>query len=69
MKETTDTETENMHEIFMGYESGAIAIFQAHLSRKEDAPFFIESHVLISQQRIITEVRTKHVLSLLPVQS
>jgi len=48
MKETTDTETETLHEVFMGYESGAIAIFQAHLSRDENKPYVIESNVLIS---------------------
>ena len=65
-----DPEPEYEQEIFIGYESGAIGMFKFVLA-DGDGPgqYKIDHHVLISPQRIITDLKTKHVLSMFPFQA
>ena len=59
------------HEVLLGYESGAIGLFKIALDKKTaKGKFNIDFLVLISPQNVnITDVKTKHVLSLLPLET
>ena len=54
-------------EVFLGFESGAIGLFKLQLD--ENRNFKIVCTVLISPQRVVTEMKTKHVLALLPFEA
>lgn len=59
------------HEILLGYESGAVGLFKIQLDKNAGkGKFNIEHTVLISPQNVnITDVKTKHVLSMLPLET
>lgn len=59
---------EDHHEVFLGYESGAFGLMRIWLSKDEDTPYKIEHLVLISPQRVVTDINTKHVLCMLPIK-
>lgn len=54
-------------EVFLGFESGAIGLFKLELDENRD--FKIVCTTLIAPQRVVTEMKTKHVLTLLPFEA
>jgi hypothetical protein len=58
---------EDTHEVFLGYETGAIAIFEVRMSRNDEKPLHVEIRVLISSQRFSSDQSIKHVLAIQPV--
>tara|TARA_B110000285_G_C14771975_1_gene444410 strand:- start:133 stop:375 length:243 start_codon:yes stop_codon:yes gene_type:complete len=64
--EKGDPDPEYEQEIFIGYESGAIGLFKFILANSENGGYKIEHTILISPQRIITDLKTKHVLAMYP---
>ena len=67
LKLKSKEEHEDIHEVFLGYESGAIGMFTVHLSRIEGAPIHVEHHVQIAPQRVMADKSTRHVLTMLPI--
>ena len=55
--------------MFIGYESGAIGLFKLWLSEGKEDTYKIEHLVYISPHRVITDLKTKHVLCMLPVEN
>ena len=61
---------EDYHEVFLGYESGAIGMVRVSLgvNSADDAPK-IESLILILPRKIISELGAKHILALHSIET
>mmetsp|Transcript_2641 Transcript_2641/g.4410 ORF Transcript_2641/g.4410 Transcript_2641/m.4410 type:complete len:185 (+) Transcript_2641:720-1274(+) len=71
LRQNKEIVAEVHHEVFLGYESGAIGLFKLWLSEGLVNPddYKIEHLVLISPHRVITDLKTKHILSMLHIDS
>ena len=47
--------TEDAHEVYLGFESGAIGIFSMRMSRDDNEPYKVETRVMISAQRFSSD--------------
>ena len=52
-------------EVFLGFESGAIGLLGLNINEKLE----LTSSILISPHRVITDLKTKHVLTMLPIEA
>lgn len=60
---------ENDHEVFIGYESGAVGLIKIWLEAISVTKQQLEFHTLISPQRVVAELKTKHILCMHPVEN